>query len=448
MTSSADHAEPTPGQIYRAFWRWHFYAGLIVAPFLMLLALTGGLYLFKDEIDATLYRSLQAVEARPAATTPQAWVNAAEAALHGKAEQVTPPARPGQAARVVVKTADGEKRAAFIDPHDARLVSSMPAGGIMTTVKRMHSLEIVGTTATYVVEIVAGWAIVMVATGIVLWWPRGQSGGVVSVRGGPRKRLFWRDLHAVTGLFAGGLIVFLAATGMPWSAFWGQQVRKATTEAGWGRPPAPTAGHGNHGGHQAPADAALPWALQHAGSPMVHHPGANALDTVVAAVDRAGLPRPYVITLPASADKAWTAAHQPDRVEDTRTLYLDGDGAVIADIGYDQFGPAAKAIEWGISVHQGQQFGRANQLLMLAGCVAIWLLSLSALVMWWKRRPKGRLAAPRPPADRRAYLPLAAVVTPLAIVYPLVGASLIVVLGLDLLVQALRRGITSPGHSS
>ncbi len=36
--------------IYRAVWRWHFYAGLIVIPFLISLAVTGGLYLFKDEI--------------------------------------------------------------------------------------------------------------------------------------------------------------------------------------------------------------------------------------------------------------------------------------------------------------------------------------------------------------------------------------------------------------
>ena len=35
---------------YRAVWRWHFYAGLFVLPVLMLMALTGALYLFKAEI--------------------------------------------------------------------------------------------------------------------------------------------------------------------------------------------------------------------------------------------------------------------------------------------------------------------------------------------------------------------------------------------------------------
>ena len=66
-----------------------------------------------------------------------------------------------------------------------------------------------------------------------------EVGGVVTVRSQPAKRLFWRDLHAVTGIFAGGVIVFLAVTGMPWSAFWGKEVRQITTQAGWGRPKPP-----------------------------------------------------------------------------------------------------------------------------------------------------------------------------------------------------------------
>ena len=37
--------------LYRAVWRWHFYAGLIVLPFMILIAVTGALYLFKDEIN-------------------------------------------------------------------------------------------------------------------------------------------------------------------------------------------------------------------------------------------------------------------------------------------------------------------------------------------------------------------------------------------------------------
>jgi uncharacterized iron-regulated membrane protein len=56
--------------------------------------------------------------------------------------------------------------------------------------------------------------------------------------------------------------------------------------------------------------------------------------------------------------------------------------------------------------------------------------------MWWRRRPPGRLAVPPAPADRRGYVGLAAIVAPLAILYPLVGASILIGLALDV---ALRR---------
>ena len=88
---------------------------------------------------------------------------------------------------------------------------------------------------------------------------------------------------------------------------------------------------------------------------------------------------------------------------------------------------------------QGQQFGLVNKLVMLAGCVAIWLMGVSAIVMWWKRRPRGRLAAPVRPTHRGAYAGLLAIVAPLALLYPLVGASLVAALLFDL---TLRRLIT------
>lgn len=231
----------------------------------------------------------------------------------------------------------------------------------------------------------------------------------------------------------------------------GKEVRKFTTEAGWGRPALPTiapaSGHDPaHAEHQADASA-LPWALQETDVHNEHmgHGAALSLNDAVARFDGSGLPRPYTIAMPAEAGKAWSASSMPDQVEQMRTVYLDSSsGVVIADIGYGEFGPAAKAIEWGISVHQGKQFGIGNKLVMLAGCIAVWLLGISALTMWWKRRPKGRLAAPPKPATSGAYIGLAAVVVPLGIIYPLVGASLIVALVLDLIIQRLAR----PGSSA
>ncbi len=61
---------------------------------------------------------------------------------------------------------------------------------------------------------------------------------------------------------------------------------------------------------------------------------------------------------------------------------------------YADYGPLGRALEWGINVHMGQEFGLANQIVLTLACLAIILLAVSAAVMWWKRRPAGSLGVP------------------------------------------------------
>lgn len=68
--------------LYRAVWRWHFIAGLLVLPFVLILAVTGGIYLFKDEINNAAYRDLRIVA--PAQTEPLSPSQITAAALAGK----------------------------------------------------------------------------------------------------------------------------------------------------------------------------------------------------------------------------------------------------------------------------------------------------------------------------------------------------------------------------
>ncbi len=424
---------------YRVVWRWHFYAGLLVLPVLMLMALTGGLYLFKDEIDDAVYRPMVQVTPAASPASPDQWRAAAEQATGGRATGVLIPGRDDRAVRLTVTLPEGAKQTVFVDPADARITGSTPFGGVTETVKRLHSLALVGPWANILVEIVAGWAIILVATGLFLWWPRKRSAGVLTVTAPPGAgRPFWRDLHAVTGLYAGGVILFLAVTGMPWSAVWGDRVGEMVRANGLGRPPAPVASAWAHAAH-ADAPTGVGWAMEG----MVMHVGgdpAPSLATVIATAEREGLARPYQVSIPTDPTLAFTAAHQARRVEDARSLYIDGtSGAVMDDVGYARFGPAAQAIEWGIAVHQGTQYGWVSRYLMLSGCIAIWLLGISGLIMWWKRRPQGRLAAPLAPPGPRPRMAVLAIVLPLAILYPMTGLSLVVAVGLDRFAALLTR---------
>ena len=45
------------------------------------------------------------------------------------------------------------------------------------------------------------------------------------LRGG--RRIFWRDIHGVTGFWISGLVLLLLFSGLPWAKFWGDYFRGA-----------------------------------------------------------------------------------------------------------------------------------------------------------------------------------------------------------------------------
>ena len=439
--------------LYRRVWRWHFYAGLVCLPFLAMMALTGALYLYKEPIEAAVYSRLYFVDGAAAgALDAEQLVARALVAQPGQAVRFVAPPQPGRSAEVGVRTSEGIV-SVYLDPASGRVLGQLRDDlKLMEVVKHLHSLAIAGTVPNLWIEIVAGWAIVLVVSGVFLWWPRGQAGGVVSVRGRPAQRTWWRDLHAVTGVGAAAAIVFLAVTGMPWSAFWGQQFSRLTNDWGiglpkyvWGAAPEssppldtlgavpwtlsqapvpPSADHAAHLGHGREATTAAPPSAPSIG-----------LNEALRRFDRLGLPRGTPIGLPDGPRGVYSAMRFPDDATAERVVHLDRySGAVLADLGYRDYGVAGRLTEWGISLHTGRQFGALNQLVMLAGCLAIVMLAVSSAVMWWKRRPRGRLAAPPRRAGDAAARGAVALAVLLGLLYPLLGASMLAALLIDALV--------------
>lgn len=435
MTEATDTAPADPGALYRTIWRWHFYAGLLCLPFFILLATTGGLYLFRDQLEPVLEKKLLVVDASAAgqALTPEALIARALSAQPGLAVRFTPPPAPDRSVEVGVRDADGRIVGVFLTP-DGRLLGRIADDDRpMKLISRIHSLDILGKAPNLIIEVVAGWAILLVLSGVFLWWPRGRRGGVVTVRATPARRVWWRDLHAVTGIFACVIIVFLAVTGMPWSGFWGENFRRIANASGLGMPAQVKA-------TAVASDAALAavapgsWTLDPSAVPSIAPSGAAplALTRVVAIAERAGMAPGYVVRLPASAGGVYTLQSYPNQATGQRVIHLDQySGRVLADVGFKDYGPVSKATEWGIAVHTGGQYGWINQLVMLAGCLSIIGLSVSAAVMWWKRRPAGRLGAPPAPPRKRSISAFALLAVAIGLLFPLLGASILLALLID-----------------
>ncbi|WP_415839792.1 PepSY-associated TM helix domain-containing protein [Paracoccus yeei] len=432
--------------LYRAVWRWHFYAGLLVLPFMITLSITGALYVYHDEIDNWFHADLKRVQVQDSQRlAPSALAASALDAVPGKAVKYTDPADAGASTEITVATEAG-KMAVYVNPYDGLVLGAMPdRSTLMWTVRTLHSFKYFGTYARYIIEIAAGWSILLVGTGIYLWWPRGQRGGVVSVRGNPQRRVFWRDLHAVTGLFVGAFIVFLAITGMPWSGVWGGKVNEWANGSNFGYPDGVRV-NVPMSGQTLDQIAKTSWSLEQAQIPeSTGHGAPITLDDAIARFDALGLHRGYAVSLPQKPEGVFSGSVYPDDLSQQRVVHLDQySGEALLDMSYADYGPLGKWLEWGINTHMGQTFGWLNRAILLAACAAIVLLAVSAAVMWWKRRPAGSLGVPPLPKDRRVFRGLLVILAIGGAIFPLVGVSLLAMLALDMIHVRLRSGRRGP----
>jgi uncharacterized iron-regulated membrane protein len=248
---------------YNAVWRWHFYAGLFCIPFVIWLALTGSIYLWRPQIEASLDRPYQNLEITGRAATPDAQVAAALAAVPGsRLHKYVLPQTPDSAVNILV-TRNGVDKRVYLNPQTLKVLHVVTEERRpMRMIFHLHGELLAGAWGSYLVETAACWAIVMLLTGLYLWWPRGHRGlaGVLYPRLHGGKRLFWRDIHAVAGIWVTGAALGLILTGLPWAKAWGgylTEIRQITGATGgpvdWsigGAPPKADAMLGDHESHQ------------------------------------------------------------------------------------------------------------------------------------------------------------------------------------------------------
>ena len=449
-------SQPTPS-FYNLAWRWHFYAGLFVAPFMILLALTGIIYLFKPQLDPLLYDHLLTVTPAHHGLSADEQLSRVQTAYpQGHISQYLPPINRERSGQFVLSSA-GHELNVFINPYTGQILGEQDAKlNLQAVARALHGELMIGTLGDRLVELAAGWGVVLVVSGLFLWWPRGQSAaGILWPRLNRRGRVLWRDLHVVTGFWGAALLLFMLISGMTWTGFWGKQyadlwnrfpvamwndVPKSDIEARslnsatrqtvpWAMENTPMPVSGAHAEHMAHA--------AHSSGPAA--PGITLQAVVDTATARQVEPG-YSITLPTTASGVFTIAVFADDPRNDATLHIDQyTGTVLADVRWQHYGNVARATEMGVMLHEGKLFGPLNQIVMLLVCLMILLSSVSGLVIWWKRRPQGGLGVPPLRHDLPTWKTGVAIMLALAIAFPLVGASLIAVWGLDRLLLMIRK---------
>jgi uncharacterized iron-regulated membrane protein len=448
---------------YRTVWRWHLYAGLICMPFVLWLAATGSIYLFKPQIEAALERPYDRLMLSGPPKPPTLVAQAALAAVPGSVLSAYELPKTPTAAPRVILSHGAEKVRVYVRPDDLKVLKVLNEDDrFMRVVFRLHGELMMGDRGSYIVELAACWAIVLLVTGLFLWWPRGAAGlaGALWPRFDGGSRQFWRDLHAVTGVWISLFALCLLLTGLPWAKNWGGYLKEVRRLAGATQPIDWTTGRASELAQRRADDAGARAALQSThpnhgdmagmdmggmdmGGTPARTPGRSIeaygpLDRLAPKVASLDLPPPVLISPPRRPGGPWTArsdaADRPLRVN----LTLDPEsGAVLKRVGFSQRHWIDRIVDVGVAAHEGALFGALNQALGLVTALGLMLVSASAAVMWWRRRPDGTLGAPPAMAGRRIG-PGAVVIAALMVIYlPLLGLSLIAVLALERLL--LRR---------
>ncbi|ANU22051.1 PepSY-associated TM helix domain-containing protein [Planococcus donghaensis] len=431
----------TKGDWFKTVWRWHFYAGIVFAPIFISLAISGGIYLFKPQIEATLYQDLYEIPSQKTERPePSVLIDTVTASMDDAV--VTSIRQFDETNRTTeIRVIDEDvAKTVYVNPYDATVIGEMNNNDlIMNQVVKLHSeLLVGGVAANLLVELAAGWAIVLMITGLYVWWPRGKPSiwGTVLPRFRQKGRMFWRDMHGVTAFWLSGAIIVILLSGLAWSTVSGDIINKVATSTNTGNEPLSTAYGEKPITSITTEDIAtdVPWATQNLSVPSTDMNGfvALSIDEINAIALQENIAKPYTISLPADDTGVFTITSSNGQVLDEATLHIDPyTGFKLSDTRFKDYGILAQAMTAGISFHEGRLFGVANQIIGTLVCLGIILIVISSFIMWRKRKPSGASGAPSKVDNPKVTRIVWGIMIVLGILMPLVGVSLVVVFIFD-----------------
>jgi uncharacterized iron-regulated membrane protein len=475
-------------------WRIHAWAALIATPFALVATLTGILYIFTPQIERQLHGHLDTVAVNldtavhsTAAPLPvrlpldQLVQAALQQAPQGMALQsVITPARAQDTVRVVVRplaatthkadathadhaahqhgstagassarirdgntgtagtaNASGSRMPAgqvfYVNPYNAQVLGShAEMDRFSLWARRLHSSLLQGESWRWMIELAASWMLVMLLTGVWLWWPERSglpvngsenlpaqiAGTAATTRSQQRAR--WKVWHAWLGVALSLMSLVILVTGLTWSRYAGDQIRSLRDATG-----------------QAPPSA--PKGLRSV--PELGHTSAMTWEAIWQTAQRVAPSVSMQLRPPTNAQGVWRLA-EFDRSQPTKrfNLVLDAyTGRILFYAGWSDQTVFSKSTAVGIPFHRGE-FGLWNQAVLLVFGLGVLFSIVSGWVMFFRRRRFGLLGLPKlAPGAWRSLSPIGWMLAlVLAVAMPLLALSGAVVALIELVWSRLQ----------
>ncbi|WP_217237610.1 PepSY domain-containing protein [Streptomyces sp. AC555_RSS877] len=425
--------------------RLHFYAGVFVAPFLFVAAVTGFLYAGAFQAEKIVYADEMTVSAVGDAKLPISEQVAAAREAHpgGAVSAIRPSPEDDATTRVLLSGVEGvdpnHTLAVFVDPYTAKVQGALEQYGstgalpLRTWIDEFHRDLHLGENGRLYSEFAASWLGVIAVGGLVLWLSRRRALRKVRGTSGRRRTL---GLHGTVGVWAAAGFIFLSATGLTWSTYAGANIDELRTSLGQSTPSVTSTAAGEHSGHGASASA----------GDAEHGVG---LDKILAAARAEGLGDPVELVPPADASSAYVVRQvQRSWPEKQDSVAIDPATGEVTDVlRFADYPVLAKLTRWGIDLHTGVLFGLVNQIALMLLALSLILLIALGYRMWWQR---GRGSSFGRPIPRGAWqqvppqilLPCVAVIAVLGYFVPLLGIPLAAFVVVDVVLGEIahRRG--------
>lgn len=453
--TSSEEAKHNPlaQKFYFVAWRWHFYAGLYVIPFLLTLAISGLMMMFLTQTQGSDGEKIQ-IETGETILQLKTQIAAVQAAQPGEIVEWIGPKEDNLATVFRVAPTTGGNRLVALNPYSGEVLNVWDRGvGWYDWANNLHGSLLLGDTGDRMIEIAAGLGIILVLTGLHLWWPRDNWRAALIPNISARGRSLWKNLHGVIGFWISALLLVFLLSGLSWAGIWGGKFVQAWSTfpaQKWDNVPLSETSHQAHLNHGHAKD--VPWALEQT---LMPKSGSSTglsgiptntpitLESVIILGRQLGMEGRFRVAAPDGDTGVWTINRDTMSSDSTnplldRTIHVDQySGKILADVKYSDYSLAGKAMATGIPLHMGLM-GLWNIVLNVAFCLSVIFLCVSGIVMWLIRRPTkaGRLAAPPMPENLPLWKGAILIGLLCCLAFPLVGLTLLAVMLFDVVLVA------------
>ncbi len=390
-------------KLHQWLWRWHVIAGIIAMPFILLLAITGGIYLFKDYVEKPIIESFQKVDT--SGETKLSFKEQFEiASNYMKGKQPNSMVLPSSDtdATEFVWGKFSHKKSVFVNPYTGEIKGKFtPKDTWMYQVRKLHGELLTGKVGTKIIELIASWMVMLILTGIYIFFPLTKTAfkKLFNIRTKLGNRMLFRDIHAVGGFLISTLLLLTLAGGFPWTDVFGENFKKVQKLTNTGFPKE----WFGVGAFSSPKEIAI------------------SIDKMVEIANATKLKGNITLDFPKHPKAPFSISNSTFDFDQMHKIHFDQySGDLLMTLGWKDIGVLMQGRLWVMAFHQGQ-LGTWNFALMLFVAIALAIVSIAGLFSFQGRS----WGVPEAPVQFKAGIGTIILIGILAIIFPLFGISLV-----------------------